>query len=69
MYATLIFRLPAGCFWRYHYTKSNPIDDHSNIFKNVTEAEFSNHWATIPACSVIPSIYKQSKKKYCHVSF
>ena len=29
----------------------------------------SNHWATIPACSVVPPIYKQSKKTYCHVSF
>ena len=31
----------SGCAYRCHYTKSNPIDDHSNISsKNVTEAEF-----------------------------
>ena len=29
----------------------------------------SNHWASIPACSVVPPIYKQSKKTYCHMSF
>ena len=28
----------------------------------------SNHWATIPACSVVPPSYKQSKKTYCHIS-
>ena len=32
-------------------------------------SRISNHWATIPACSVVPPIYKQSKKTYCHVSF
>ena len=32
-------------------------------------SRISNHWATIPACSVIPPIYKKSKKTYCHVSF
>ena len=25
-------------------------------------SRISNHWATIPACSVVPPIYKQSKK-------
>ena len=32
-------------------------------------SRISNHWATIPACSVVPPIYKKSKKTYCHVSF
>ena len=32
-------------------------------------SRISNHWATIPACSVVPPIYKQFKKTYCHVSF
>ena len=32
-------------------------------------SRISNHWATIPACSVVPPIYKQSKKTYCHISF
>ena len=32
-------------------------------------SRISNHWATIPACSVVPPIYKQSKKIYCHISF
>ena len=32
-------------------------------------SRISNHWFTIPACSVVPPIYKQSKKTYCHVSF
>ena len=32
-------------------------------------SRISNHWASIPACSVVPPIYKQSKKTYCHVSF
>ena len=32
-------------------------------------SRISNHWATIPACSVVPPIYKTSKKTYCHVSF
>ena len=32
------------------------------MFKKVTEAEFQTIGATIPACSVVPSIYKQSKK-------
>ena len=32
-------------------------------------SRISNHWATIPACSVVPSIYKQSKKTYSHISF
>ena len=27
------------------------------------------HWATIPAYSVVPPIYKQSKKTYRHLSF
>ena len=31
-------------------------------------SRISNHWA-IPACSVVPPIYKQSKKTYCHISF
>ena len=31
-------------------------------------SRISNHWATIPACSVVPPIYKQSKKTYCHIS-
>ena len=30
-------------------------------------SRISNHWATIPACSVVPPIYKQSKKTYCHI--
>ena len=33
------------------------------------KSRISNHWATIPACSVVPPIYKQSKKSCCHVSF
>ena len=53
--------------FRCHYTKSNPIDDHSNIFKKGYRSRISNHWASIPACSVVPPIYKQSKKTYCHV--
>ena len=32
-------------------------------------SRISNHWATIPACSVVPPIYKKSKKTYCHISF
>ena len=28
-------------------------------------SRISNHWATISACSVVPPIYKQSKKLYC----
>ena len=32
-------------------------------------SRISNHWATIAACSVVPPIYKKSKKTYCHVSF
>ena len=32
-------------------------------------SRISNHWATILACSVVPPVYKQSKKTYCHVSF
>ena len=32
-------------------------------------SRISNHWATIPACSVVPPIYKKSKKSYCHISF
>ena len=32
-------------------------------------SRISNHWATIPACSVVPPIYEQSKKTYCHISF
>ena len=28
-------------------------------------SRISNHWATIPACSVVPPIYKQSKKTNC----
>ena len=32
-------------------------------------SRISNHWATIPACSVVPPIYKKSKKTCCHVSF
>ena len=32
-------------------------------------SRISNHWATIAAYSVVPHIYKQSKKTYCHVSF
>ena len=27
-------------------------------------SRISNHWATIPACSVLPPIYKQSKKTF-----
>ena len=32
-------------------------------------SRISNHWASIPACSVVPPIYKTSKKTYCHISF
>ena len=32
-------------------------------------SRISNHWATITACSVVPPIYKQSKKTYCHILF
>ena len=32
-------------------------------------SRISSHWATIPACSVVPLIYKQSKKTYSYVSF
>ena len=28
-------------------------------------SRISNHWA----CSVVPPIYKQSKKTFCHISF
>ena len=42
---------------RWLYTKSNPIDDHSNIiFKQSYRSRISNHWATIPACNVVPPI-------------
>ena len=37
--------------------------------RNSYRSRISNHWATIPACSAVPPIYKQSKKTYCHVSF
>ena len=33
-------RLYVALWYRLHYTKSNSIDDHSNISKKVTEAEF-----------------------------
>ena len=32
-------------------------------------SRISNHWATIPTCSVVPPIYKKSKKTYCNISF
>ena len=32
-------------------------------------SRISNHWATMTACNVVPPIYKQSKKTYCHISF
>ena len=32
-------------------------------------SRISNHWAIIPAGCVVPPIYKQSKKTYCHISF
>ena len=32
-------------------------------------SRISNHWATIPACCVVPPIYKKSMKTYCHISF
>ena len=30
-------------------------------------SRISNHLTTIPACSVVPTIYKQSKKTYCPI--
>ena len=57
-------------YFRCHYTKSNPIDDHSNTYlQKCYRSRISNHWAIIPACSVEHPIYKQSKKTYCHISF
>ena len=32
-------------------------------------SRISNHWTTIPACSVVPPIYKQSKKTYITYHF
>ena len=30
-------------------------------------SRISNNWATIPACSVVPPIYKKTKKTYWHI--
>ena len=37
------------------------------LFFNNNRSSISNHWACIPACSVVPPIYKQSNKPYCHI--
>ena len=45
--------------FRCLYTKSNPIDDHSNISSERLQKQNFPFWATIPACSVVPPIYLQ----------
>ena len=44
-------------WYRCHYTKSNPIDDHSNISSKMLQKQNFK-----PACSVVPPIYKKSKR-------
>ena len=46
-----------------------PLTTIVTYFQKRYRSRISNHWATIPACSVVPPIYKQSKKTYCHISF
>ena len=43
-----------------------PLTTIVTYLQKVYRSRISNHWATIPACSVVPPIYKQSKQTYCH---
>ena len=48
--------------------KKIPLTTILTYLQNFTEAEFQTI-GPLPACSVVPPIYKQSKKTYCHISF
>ena len=65
---TRYHRSPITTVFRCQCTKSNPIDDHVAYLQKRSTRKNSNHWATIPACSSVPPIYKQSKKPYYHFS-
>ena len=56
--------------WSFTITPNQiPLTTIVTYLEKSYRSRISKNWAIIPAISVVPPIYKQSEKTYCHISF